>query len=394
MNVCFRVLCVGLCAAMLCGAATAADGETLIGTEYCFSAADFAVEEATPGGIFVTQVPQEAQAVLLLEDRVIRAGDVLPADVLDRLRLRPVCKENFEAVFAYQPVCGRSLGAETALTIRIHSGKNEAPTATPQSFETYKNIANDGKLTGTDPEQEALTFQLAEAPRRGTVELKADGTYLYTPEKNKVGEDSFTFTVTDAAGNVSAPARVSIRILKPADAMTFGDMAGSTSHFEALWLREQGLSSGRTIAGTLCFCPEETVGRGEFLVMAMELQGIDVDEAPNVACFADAAESPAWLQPYLATALQRGIIRGEVQATGLVFRPNDPITTQEAAVVLQNILKLPVSTAAVEHNGAAWAAASLQALEEAGLPLAAPEAALTRLQAANLLWQVSRMQEK
>lgn len=226
-----RILSLVLVTAMaLCPAAVfAADGETLYNAEYCFNETDFAADAHSEfSGIFVTAVPEKTVAAIKLGSREIRAGDILPAEALDRLRLVPVCKQSCNAELSYQPICGTVLGSPAAVTIRIQSGKNETPKANADEFETYKNIANDGKLTGTDPENAPLTFQLVEKPRRGTLKLNEDGSYVYTPDKNKVGEDSFTFTVTDEAGNVSKPATVKITILKPSQSMTFADLEGST----------------------------------------------------------------------------------------------------------------------------------------------------------------------
>ncbi|MFR5421782.1 MAG: Ig-like domain-containing protein [Oscillospiraceae bacterium] len=42
--------------------------------------------------------------------------------------------------------------------------------------------------------------------------MQENGSFVYTPRQEWVGEDSFTFTVTDAAGNVSHPATVRITV--------------------------------------------------------------------------------------------------------------------------------------------------------------------------------------
>ncbi len=378
-RICFPLLlCAALCLNGLC-----ARGETFYTAEYCFRAEDFTPDTE---GIFVTAVPDNGVAVIRLGDRCIVPGDVLPADRLDELTLVPCCEENCEVVLSYQPIANRSLGAPAQVTIRIHSGKNEAPIAKDSKLETYRNIANNGTLSAEDAEGGALRFALAEAPKRGTVELQENGQFVYTPEKNKVGEDSFTFTVTDEAGNVSKPATVHIRILKPTDTASFADMQGHSEHFEALWAEARGLVGGRELAGHPCFCPDESISRIEFLTMAMALREYPVDESLTVSAFADASEAPEWAQPYLAAAVRGGIVRGEVNETGLHFRPNDAITGQEAAVMLQNLWQLPISAAQVNREAPAWCAAALQALSEAGLNV--PRDALTRSAAVRLLYEI------
>ena len=65
-----------------------------------------------------------------------------------------------------------------------------------------------------DPEGEDMVCAIVRRPKRGTVTLQPDGRFTYTPKKNKVGIDSFTFTATDASGKTSREATVTITILQ------------------------------------------------------------------------------------------------------------------------------------------------------------------------------------
>ena len=373
-------------------ASLSGSSETLYSAEYCFAEADFHADTLSDlRGIFVTGVPDAAVATVHLGQREILPGDVLPLECLSRLTLHPNCAGGCDAVLTYSPIRGTRLDPEATLTIRIKSGKNETPSAIATEFETYKNIANDGQLTGTDAENAPLTFQLVDTPKRGSVKLEENGAFVYTPTKNKVGEDSFTFTVTDDAGNVSKPATVKIRILKPSDSKTFADLDGSMDQYEAMWSRAAGLCSGRSIGGTLCYGAEEPVTRAEFLVMAMKLGKVPVEEALSVSGFADAQDAPAWLQPYLSSAMRRGIVHGIATEEGLVFQPNEAITGAQAAVMLQNIWKLPAVTAAAGADDTDWTAGAVQALSEAGITLKDSGETLTRLDAAKLLYQMSKL---
>ena len=56
------------------------------------------------------------------------------------------------------------------------------------------------------------TASLANAPAEGTVTVDSDGAFTYTPASGYMGTDSFTYTLTDSDGNVSAPATVSLTI--------------------------------------------------------------------------------------------------------------------------------------------------------------------------------------
>ena len=122
--------------------------------------------------------------------------------------------------------------------------------------------------------------------------------------------------------------------------------------------------------------------------MAMELTGQEVDEKLRTSGFVDGEEAPSWVRPYMAQAMRSGIVRGEVGEEGMVFRPNDPITGREAAVILQNILRLPVSASVGDSTEPRWAASSVQALSEAGMVIESRET-LTREGAVCLLYAVS-----
>ena len=377
-----------LLCALICFPVWGAEGETLYSNEYCFSREEFPAEA---GGIFICSVPDGAVAVLRLGDRCIRPGDVLSADRLEELRLLPGCRENCEAALCYQPIFGNTLGEETSLVIRIRSGRNEAPHAEDGEVETYKNIPNNGMLKAADPEGKSVEFRLAEKPKRGEVKVKPDGSFVYTPSKNKVGEDSFTFIAVDEAGNESKPATVRIKILKPSDAMTFADMTDSPARFEAMWASNRGLTGGMEIGGRSCFLPNGGVSRGEFLVMAMELMEQKVDESVTTSAFADASQAAAWIRPYLACAVRKGVVRGEVSDVGLIFRPNDPITCREAAVILQNLLELPVPAAVTDSSLPTWAAGAVSALSQVGISLEGQQT-MTREQVVCLLYQVSKLE--
>ena len=169
--------------------------------------------------------------------------------------------------------------------------------------------------------------------------------------------------------------------------MTFADMDGDMDRAEAMWLCGTGMTSGRTVAGQPCFCPNEPVSRSDFLIMAMELAGVEPEKELSVSGFADAETMPVWKQAYLAAAMRHGFVRGEVTEDGLCFRPDDAVTPNEAAVMMQAIARLPVPAAATDSDVPAWAAGAVSALQEAGIELASDSSAVTLLQAAKLFYQ-------
>ena len=365
--------------------------------QFCFSQDDFT--SAAADGIFLTSVPQETLATVRYGSRVLKAGDALPTEALGDLTLEAKCVTAQEVTIGYCTLSDGVLSGVQELKLSILPKEDQPPTAEDGSLETYKNIAGSGTLSAADPEGKPLTYNLVKEPKRGSVELHEDGTFTYTPDKNKVGKDSFTYTVTDSGGNTSQEAKISIEIRKPTDKATYADMDSDPDAFYAMWLKEAGLFTGATVGGNLCFEPEKTVSRGEFLVMVMKLVDAQADETGLTSGFSDEAATPVWLQPYIVSALGSGMISGVSSEDGVVFRPEAALSRAEAAVMLQNVLQLPAPTAKTvfsETDAAAvpaWAADATAALSAAGISLGdtAQADAITRREVAKLLYEVSNL---
>lgn len=395
-----RAVLLLICMTVLATGVSAQEAAT-VDVQPGFSAEDFAVG-GSGDGIFVTSVPSASTAVIYYGSRALRAGDAVPSDGLDQLWVQTVSTTEQSAAIGYRTVSGNQAGPAQELKFSILPRKNDPPTAKSSTLETYRNIAVTGELSAEDPEGGPLTYTLVLSPRRGDVELYDDGTFTYTPKENKVGKDSFSFTVTDDAGQTSEPAKVTIEIKKPSDKRTYADMTDDPNACDAMWMKEAGLYSGSTIGGHLCFGPEEPVSRGEFLVMTMKLVGAEADTAQLHSGFADEDSSPLWMQPYIVSALQNGMVSGIQTDDGVEFRPTDSLTRAEAAVMLQNILQLPEHTArtvsATDEKSAVpvWAADAVCALSTAGIELepVADDTILTRREAAAVLHQVNDLLEQ
>lgn len=394
-----RYLCLLLAAVCLLGAGGVLAAEVDSDAVYCFTAQDFydtTVSGAPLRGICITQLPDTAAGTAMLGSRVLQPGDILTAQQLDQMTFSPLrTQTDTQAQLTYLPIYDNLVGKAQVMTLSIRGKKDEAPVAQDSAVETYKNLPNEGKLKASDPEGQALTYTLIRSPKRGEVVLRQDGTFLYTPKKNKVGVDSFTFTVTDPAGNVSREATVTIQILKPTKAAQYTDTVGLECRFEAEWLRNTGLFEGETIGGQSCFGAQKQVSRGEFLAMLVKLLDISTEELSTQQVPADA---PAWLKPYLAAAIRSGLTAG-LPDTETGSWERSPITGAEAAVMIQNALDLSVSQEALESQQVdgeqaqelpAWAASSLTVLQGNGISLTADEA-LDRSRTAQVLYLVSKL---
>ena len=110
-----------------------------------------------------------------------------------------------------------STAATVAITVRP---VNDAPVAhAPAPVVTAEDTPVDLALAGTDADGDALTFTIEIPPAHGTLEPKpgAPASYIYTPEPDFNGADSFTFKASDAALD-SDPALVSLTVTPVNDA--------------------------------------------------------------------------------------------------------------------------------------------------------------------------------
>jgi hypothetical protein len=379
----FRFLSLFLALGLIFGGALGASAlEVDSGDVYCFSSTDFAQTEEPLTGVCITEL--SGDGVMLLGQRVLRPGDILTAQQLEQLIFVPAgTEEDAAATVSYLPIYENRVEKSASVTIAIRGREDKAPVAEDSNLETYRDMSNESRLKVTDPEGQNMTYTVVRQPRRGTVEIRSDGSFTYTPKKSKVGVDSFTYTATDPAGKVSREATVTIRILKPEQAAQYTDTVGLECQFEAEWLKNQGIFTAEQMGGSFCFQPEKEVSRGQFLAMMTQLLELDVEEQPLYTELA--ASAPQWLRPYLAAAIRSGIAAN--------WQPEDmdaPITGGEAALILQNAMDLPVAAQTMTDEEWTWEQLALAAMNENGLTLDADQV-MTRAETAQLLYQVSRM---
>lgn len=374
-----RIVSLACAAVCLMGMGVAA-AEVDCDAVYCFTDQDFSQQEQV-SGICITGLPDPKTGTVMLGSRVLRAGDILAADQLEKMTFLPLRTEtDVIATVTYLPIYENRVAPAATVTVAVRGKTDEPPVAEDSAVETYKNIPNEGKLKASDPEGEELTFTVTRGPKRGSVEIRSDGSFTYTPKKNKVGVDSFVFTATDPAGNVSRQATVTVQILKSTESRQYADTAGLSCQFEAQWLRNTGLFAGENVGGQDCFFPDKTVSRGDFLAMVTKALDIPLKDSD----FAGVPENvPLWLKPYVGAAIRSGLLEGLPED----WQTDGPITGAEVAVMLQNALDLPVA-AEVDEALPAWAADSVATMAVSGVALEA-EGHLTRARAAEVLYQVS-----
>jgi len=380
----------------------------LVAGEISFTAEDFTRALGTePASVTITALPPQSSGTLYLGDAPVLANQIISRDSLHKLTFVPA-KDCTEASFRFKS------GGEYSIdcVLRYTDSVNLAPVLlrsydTPYAVETalwtQQDISTYGSLSSTvsDPEGDALTFEITRYPENGLLRLTnpSSGDYCYTPCDGVTGEDSFSYVVRDEWGNYSEEASVLIDIDKAAADLVFADMDGHWAHNAALVMAAENAMEVDTVGGALYFRPNDEISREDFLVTVMKALGAGEAE-PCMTVFADHTAMEPESTGYVARAYNLGIIKGVQEDDGLYFRPANSITRAEAAVILNAILGIEepdtVPVFADTQSVPAWARGSLYALSDAGIFTGtgagnlSPNASLSRAQTAQILLTVKK----
>lgn len=261
------------------------------------------------------------------------------------------------------------------------------PIAENLEIKTYRNVSVGGNLKAFDPDGDGVSFEISTAPVKGTIDLREDGSFIYTPWENKRGKDYFGYRAIDSDGNRSQEATVIVTIQKQKKDVSYSDIEGSDIEYAAVALSEYGIFTGEQIGGHYCFCPDRELTRGEFLSMCMLLSDEPGFAAVMNTGFADDGEIPTWMKPYVAAASMCNISCDHIYGEERRFDPDYPVSRTEAAVMLDGALNLTnVSYLQLDACMSSGEAQSIANLVACGVMEGGAMAnTLTRAQAAELI---------
>ncbi len=349
-------------------------------------------------GIVITELPALSDGVLKLGVLDVSRGQIIAKDAIKALRFIPA-EAGKTATFGFLPY-EKKYENDFVCTVYMLDSLNFAPTASVSALSAVENIPLYASVSAEDPDGDTLRYRLETAPENGTLKLSEDGSFCYLPDKGTFGEDSFTYIAVDPYGNRSEPATVTIRTEKNTSGIEYSDLTNAKEAHAAVLLAEKQAFMGEKIGSEWYFYPEKTVTRGEFLVMAMKMNGIDVDLlAANRSGFADSEDFAPAENKYIATAARLGIVVGMDTDKGRCFLPDEVITSAQASTILSRIARLNGSELASAVLACADANAEVSdegmaMLSSVGLALTEERTApVTRADAAALLHQLTLTKE-
>lgn len=104
---------------------------------------------------------------------------------------------------------------------------NQLPTADPLRLFSSESEQLSGSLGATDPEGDALSYQVVTAPQFGALQISQDGVYTYTPGSARDGIDSFTVAVSDRGFNLVDPFSTRATLVTGTIASSDGGLVGA-----------------------------------------------------------------------------------------------------------------------------------------------------------------------
>ncbi|MDX1744908.1 MAG: Ig-like domain-containing protein, partial [Halobacteriales archaeon] len=222
--------------------------------------------------------------------------------------------------FTFTVFDGELTSEPAEATVTVEPPPNTAPVAVGGSTETESGEAVTVLLNGSDEDGDALDFAIVDAPTNGSlgaIEVLGpeSAEVVYTPADGFVGDDSFTFRVSDGE-DASAPATIGVTVLPPNAApvadptsvallkdgsveitLTGSDADGDPLTFEITSAPGHGslgeVSSTGPTSGTVTYTPEVGfVGTDAFIFRAsdgretsspasVELEVRETNEAPT-----------------------------------------------------------------------------------------------------------------
>lgn len=351
-----RLICIALLLALLMsvfgvtalafrgsGVEVIAEGVTLIkaglfGRKLCFTDADFKSAFAVDSfdHITVTALPSSNDGMLLLAGRRVREGQRINRRNVAAMVFVPSSKEIDEAEFRFTLDDGAECVCKMRFTDKINYAPETAGETSSGYLVTQREIGLYGKMAASDPEGDTITYMVVAYPRGGLDYNSETGAYVYTPESDFTGYDSFTYVARDEWGNYSGTVTVSLKVIERMSEIVYLDMKDKAEYNAAVALSAMGVMSGELIGDGMYFMPDECVTRAEFLALAMKALGVRPSD--NECFFDDKGEIPTALLGYVAEGARRGIVNGELVGTELLFSPNENIGIFEAADIMYRLL--------------------------------------------------------
>ncbi len=180
-------------------------------------------------------------------------------------------------------------GGTTTSTITIGvTPVNDAPVSGNQNLTTLEDTPINGAVAASDVDGDSLSYAISGAASNGSVTLNpATGTFVYTPNANFNGSDSFVVTVSDGHGGTTtstinigvtpvndAPVSANQNLTTPEDTPVAGNIVASDVEGDTLSYLVTGAASNGTVTldpatGAFVYTPNANYNGGDSFVVTI-----------------------------------------------------------------------------------------------------------------------------
>ncbi|CAI6048350.1 hypothetical protein PAECIP112173_01289 [Paenibacillus sp. JJ-100] len=269
---------------------------------------------------------------------------------------------NTEGTFTYTPspgyvgqdtftvIVSDSFGGTAIATVLVNV-INQPPVTQDQDLIGTLNTPLNGQIIATHPSGNTLSYVLGSLPTNGTIDLNPDGSFIYTPNPNFAGVDSFTVWVFDNnGGSAVSTIRISIPALPPvisstqfttnADAPISGQLNATSPEGIPV---TTALGSLLPVNGTVTVNPDGTftyqpnlafVGTDTFSVVATDSNGASTTGTVTILVIAvpPVASDVSVITP-INTVVTSRVTAVDPDTTALIYTLYVPVPTNGTAIV-------------------------------------------------------------
>ncbi|MCH8042671.1 MAG: tandem-95 repeat protein [Planctomycetes bacterium] len=228
--------------------------------------------------------------------------------------------------FFYSANSGAETSAATEVRI-IVVDVNRLPIAVDDQYNAVQGVAlriggagePDGLLANdTDPDGDALAVILLDGPSQGELSLSADGSFEYTARADFVGDDQFSYRLSDGVG-LSDPATVTISVgeqfvsidlalavvaapspseSSAAPPESIAEVSANDSYFVEVWIQETGSLTAGMVGGSIDL---------SFTTATVDMVALEHGETFGLLVSGDVDEAAGWVDDFGGATFDAGV---------------------------------------------------------------------------------------
>jgi VCBS repeat-containing protein len=274
---------------------------------------------------------------------------------------------NQDGSFTYNPY--KNLTGEDQFTYVVNDGflnsnvarvkiniiaQNDPPEALDDNFRTSEDIFITGTVAtnDSDAENDPLVFTIVSTVAHGQLIFKADGSFIYTPEKNYNGQDKFTYRVCDPSGGCDQaqvlitvdpqndpPVAVDDNFKTPEDINLTGNVAPNDSDPEGDQLTFTLVTSpahGQVVVktdGSFIYTPQNNYnGTDKFVYKVCDVSGACAQATATIT-IVPVNDAPVAVNDTYQTPIGSPL---QVKSSGVLTNDSDPDNDKITAILISN----------------------------------------------------------